>query len=397
MKILMISTDFPYKTGDSKHGTIIQGGGSACIAQLVEGLLKHNIDVAVVTRAEKHISRELYDIPICRTRFAYLGFRESKITHTLFALPAAARMVRSFKPDIIHSHNPPAALAGAVCAKLFNKPHVLTMHGPWSEVRISSIKKMLAGHIERAALKSADAITCDSTALKHQLEHKYHIEAAGIQNAVDRRYYSKMPKQKARALLGIRTKNRIVLFTGRFVAEKGLDALLQAASILLGRRDDITFLFIGGGFDEKIVHSWLARKPEYRKRILAIPFLRHELMRHAYSASDVFVLPSLAEGLSRSLMEAMLFGLPCIATAVGGNIELLENGRGLLVSPRDSRVIAGSIEKILDNGRLARRLAGNARAHVINNLTVEKRISKFIQVYKDLVVNNCGLKAAALV
>src|SRR3989339_794828 len=115
MKILMISTDFPYKSVD---GTIIQGGGSACIAQLVEGLLKKGIEVAIVTRAEVNISEELFDIPIYRTRFVYLGFRESKITHSLFAFPAVLNAIKEFKPDIIHSHNPPAALVGILCAKL---------------------------------------------------------------------------------------------------------------------------------------------------------------------------------------------------------------------------------------------------------------------------------------
>ncbi|MBS3068348.1 glycosyltransferase family 4 protein [Candidatus Micrarchaeota archaeon] len=389
MRILMISTDFPYK---SKDGTIIQGGGSACIAQLVEGLLKKNVELAVVTRAEKNIDQELFKIPIYRTRFLYLGFRESKITHSLFSLPTAIKAIKEFNPDVIHSHNPPAALTGIACAKLFHKPHFLTMHGPWSEVRIKGIKKTIAEKIERFVLKHVDIITCDSIALKNQLEHKYKIKAVAIQNAVDKNYYSKIQKSNARSLLNIKTRDKIILFTGRFVAEKGLDTLLTAASNLLNRRKDITLLLIGGGFDEKIVHGWLGRNRNYKNKILTIPFLRHELMKTAYCASDVFVLPSLAEGLSRSLMEAMLFGLPSIATAVGGNMELLENNRGILVKSKDSKELAQAISKVLADREIANKIAKNGRSYVINNLTVEKRISKFITSYNRIKTQDRKLK-----
>ena len=382
MKILMISTDFPYK---ANGGTVIQGGGSACIAQLVEGLLKKGVEVAVVTRSEKNISEELYSIPLYRTKFLYLGFRESKITHSLFALPKALKAVKEFNPDIIHSHNPPAALTGIACAKLFNKSHVLTMHGPWSEVRIKGIKKTIAEKIEQFALKNVNAITCDSIALRNEFEHKYRIKAIAIQNAVDKTYYSRIAKQKARAILNIKTNDKIILFTGRFVAEKGLDTLLHAASILLSRRKDITFLLIGGGFDEKIVHSWLFHNNKYKNNIITIPFLKHELMKAAYNASDIFVLPSLAEGLSRSLMEAMLFGLPCIATAVGGNVELLENKRGLLVKPGNEKAFSVAIENLLDDQNLAKKLAKNAKSYVINNLTVAKRVSNFVELYGSVI------------
>lgn len=378
----MICTDFPYK---SKDGTIIQGGGSACIAQLVEGLIKQNIKVAVVTRSENDIAEELFNIPIHRTSFLYLGFRESKITHSLFSLPTTMKVIKEFRPDIIHSHNPPAAITGFACTRLYRKPHLLTMHGPWSDVRIGGIKKAIAEKIENFALKHANKITCDSIALAKQLHDKFRVKTIGIQNAVDKKYFSKMQKNKARKVLNIKTKDKIVLFTGRFVIEKGLDTLLKAASILLQKRDKVTFLLIGGGFDEKIVHNWLSQNKIYRNKIITIPFLKHELMKTAYNSADIFVLPSLAEGLSRSLIEAMLFGLPCISTRVGGNVELLESNRGLIVAPGNEMELSKGIRKIIMNRKLAMTFAKNAKSYVINNLTVEKRIKNFIQVYKSLL------------
>ena len=381
MKILMVCTDFPYK---SKNGTVVQGGGSACIAQMVDGLLKKGHTIMIVTRFEKDNVGELFAIPIIRTKYIYLGFRESKITHAFFSLAAVRNAIRTFKPDIIHSHNPPAALTVSMALIGQKKTHVLTMHGPWSSVRLGGIKKKLAEQIEKIAVKKATTVACDSNALAIEINEKYEVKTHAIQNAVDEFYFEKIDKETAKDALGIHTTDRIALFTGRFVAEKGLDILLQAASRILKKRNNITFLLIGGGFDEKLVHEWLRNHVQYKNKILTIPFLEHERMKDAYSLADVFVLPSKAEGLSRSLMEAMLFELPCIATNVGGNVELLEEGRGILVK-QDANELADAIDTILDKPEQTKKMAQKARSYVINNLTVEKRINKLLTLYQSVI------------
>ncbi len=378
----MISTDFPYRT---KRGTFVQGGGSACIAQMIEGIRKKGHEVAVVTRFERDSGGELFNIPIYRARHIDLGFRESKITHTATSIPALLDAVGKFKPDVIHSHNPPAAVTAILATKIKRKPHVLTMHGPWSGVRLGGMRKKIAQLIERFAVTNVDAVMCDSHALAHEMKGQYGIRAIGIQNAVDKEYYAKIDKKQARKELGITSDGRIVLYTGRFVREKGLDTLLHAAREVLNDVHDVTFLLIGGGFDEEIVRTWLDTNKTYAPKIQTIPFLPHERMREAYAAADIFVLPTRAEGLSRALMEAMLFGVPAIATSVGGNVELLENGRGVLVQPQDPHELARAIKTILGDESMARERAAEAREYVIKNLTVEKRIDKIIEVYESVV------------
>ncbi len=383
MKILTITTDFPYRSED---GTITQGGGGSCVAQLVKGLDKRGIEISVITREEKNLKKELLTVPIHRTKFVYLGFRESKITHSVFALPSAMNIVKKEKPDIIHSHNPAAALIGIACAKVFNKPHILTMHGPWSSVRLQHLTRTIARRIESFVLKNSTVTTCDSNALVEEMKQLHDVKTIAIQNAIDKELFAPMTKKTARKKLNIDFNGPLVLFTGRFVVEKGLDTLLEAAAIVITKKKNVKFLLIGGGFNESIVSNWLVKHPEYSKNIIIIPFLKHEMMNPAYRAADIFVLPSIAEGLSRSLMEAMICSVPCIATDVGGNVELLSNDRGILVPVRNSEKLATAITSGIDDTKFAKRLAKNAKEFAVKNLTVERRINSFIKIYK-LILN----------
>ena len=114
MRVLFISTDFPFETNE---GALTQGGGGACIAQLAEGMSDRGHDIEVVTRAEPDFTGELFDFPIHRTSFADMGFRESKITHYFSANKKCKQLLRDKKFDIIHSHNPLAGLTGTKVAK----------------------------------------------------------------------------------------------------------------------------------------------------------------------------------------------------------------------------------------------------------------------------------------
>ena len=393
MKILMVSTDFPF---ESKKGLISQGGGSSCVFQLVNSLLNKNIDVNVVTRYEDDMYKEILDIPVYRTKFVYLGFRESKILHSAFAFPQVIKAIRDQNPDIIHSHNPAAALVAIPCAKLFNKPHILTMHGPWSSVRLKKFTRAVAKKIEHFVLKYANVITYDSNALKQDFERMYGVNGYAIPNAIESEKFLFIEKNTARKKLNLPSSDRLILFTGRFVVEKGLNTLLDAFKLInknYKNNKNTSLLLVGGGFDEHLVKSWLHKNADIKNKIIIIPFLPYEDMRFVYYSSDIFVLPSLAEGMSRSLMEAMACGLPCVATGVGGNIELLKNGKnGLIVKPSDSKALAKAIESILKNTKLAKSLSNSAKDYVIKNLSVQKRVNSFLILYKSLIKNKVDKK-----
>jgi glycosyltransferase involved in cell wall biosynthesis len=100
------------------------------------------------------------------------------------------------------------------------------------------------------------------------------------------------------------------------------------------------------------------------------------------AAADVFVLPSLNEGLPLTVLEAMASGTPAIATAIGGTDEVISDGRtGLLVPPRDARALAHAIERLLHDPDLARQLGRAGRAHVSSHFAVDTMIARVSNVY----------------
>jgi len=382
----MVSTDFPYR---SPACAIVQGGGGACISQLVGGLLEKGVGVSVVTRSEPDLTGEIFPCPIYRTRFAWLGFRESKITHSLFVLPKLLSLLASEHFDVIHAHNPAAAIPSILACAVFRKPLLLTMHGPWSEVRQRGLIRWIARRIQGITLRLASRVACDSRALRDELLLLHprlpKEKLAVIPNAVDTRFFSPLlpSMASARKRLGLPKNAFVILFTGRFVSEKGLPFLLEAARALPG--DGFFLLLIGGGFDEHIVMDWLKENKGMRSKVKCLPYLPYERMPLAYRASDAFVLPTLAEGLSRSIMEALASGVPVIATNVGGNPELVKHGfNGFLVPPRDSKAIAEAIIKLASNPSLSKKMRKNARSFAEKSLSVKKRIDAYIREYRRL-------------
>jgi len=99
---------------------------------------------------------------------------------------------------------------------------------------------------------------------------------------------------------------------------------------------------------------------------------------------DLFVLPSWAEGLPNSVLEAMAAGLPVVATRVGGIPEVIEDGvSGLLVAPRDSHALAIAILQVLKNERLAKQLGRSAKERVYTQFNFERLLSELDNLYME--------------
>src|SRR5262245_36240031 len=101
---------------------------------------------------------------------------------------------------------------------------------------------------------------------------------------------------------------------------------------------------------------------------------------------DIVVHPSLTEGLSNVILEAMAVGIPVVATSVGGNPELVEDGRtGFLIPAENAVEIANSIERLLDAPDMARAFGEQARQRVINEFAIERMLSKTEALYARLI------------
>ena len=173
----------------------------------------------------------------------------------------------------------------------------------------------------------------------------------------------------------------IILFIGGLIPVKGLFNLVKAACILKEYKDKLYFIIIGEG-EEKSKLIKIANDLEVLDFFFFAGQKAHEEIPLWMNASDLFVLPSLSEGLPNVVLEALSTGLPVIASNVGGINEVItEEVNGLLFKPGDPEDLAKAILRVVKNPSLFNNMKKNARES-IKKLDSMKQIDKIRDLYR---------------
>jgi glycosyltransferase involved in cell wall biosynthesis len=173
-----------------------------------------------------------------------------------------------------------------------------------------------------------------------------------------------------------------VLFLGRLDRQKGLDTLITAWADVVSRVRSATLTIAGQGPELSRLAA-LAQRVGVADHVCflgAVPDPERRLRDAA-----AFVLPSRFEGLPNALLEAMATGVPCVATAIGGTIDVATDQEdALLVPPDDSRALAEALCVVLTDRTIARKLGANARRRVVANFSLESLISRYERLYGEM-------------
>lgn len=162
----------------------------------------------------------------------------------------------------------------------------------------------------------------------------------------------------------IKDKKTRVLFVGRLNKVKGIKYLIKAFSKLEKKYEDIRLIIVGDGKLKKQLIK-ITEKKSIEDKVIFTGTIKHDDLPFIYSKADIFVLPSISEGLSNVIMEAMACGLPVIATNVGGNPELVRDKKGgFLVTPKNSKEISRAIEKLIEKPQLRKSMGKFNREYV---------------------------------
>lgn len=200
-------------------------------------------------------------------------------------------------------------------------------------------------------------------------------------NGVDTTRYRPVTAEEKRAL-----RNKLALpdglafiYAGRLSAEKRLPDFVEAW-VRASRKSKAFFVCVGDGPDrERIVDSIKRVGAEERVLLLAA---RADI-EDVYAACDVFVLPSISEGLSNALLEAMASGLAILASRVGGAVEAVADAEsGFLFEPLDEQELVRQLEKLLAHPELARKLGQAARKTAVERYSLEKLAGDYEKLYK---------------
>src|SRR6185436_18842428 len=168
----------------------------------------------------------------------------------------------------------------------------------------------------------------------------------------------------------------------RLEPQKGQDVVLEVASRLRDRFPALRWLLVGGGAAEGSLRAAAARLG-LDDRVVFTGFRTDaaELLR----AADLSVLVSTKEGLSNTLLESLVAGLPVIASRVGGNAEVVATGTGLLVPPRDADALAAAVELIAADPTAAARIGARGREHVRREFTVARMVEQTAALWDELL------------
>jgi glycogen(starch) synthase len=186
-----------------------------------------------------------------------------------------------------------------------------------------------------------------------------------------------------------------ILYTGRFVERKGIWELITAIPKVLVDFPEVKFVLAGGyGGSAEIARDWLVDtlKP-FEKNVTFTGWLTPVEVNEWYRQADILVIPSWYEPFGMVVLEGMLYGLPIVATNIGGPAEILtDHVSALLVPPKDADALSNSILELLKNASLRQRLGEAAAKEVRNKWLWSKAIKAILDTYSEAI---CYLNHAA--
>jgi glycosyltransferase involved in cell wall biosynthesis len=309
---------------------------------------------------------------------------------SIAAIVGTARALRRAHVDIVHGYQWRPALVGALIGRLARVPLVL------ASKRSLTGDDTRARHAWRRIARGVDTLIVNAEALRTE------GEALGmrcrwqlLQNGVDTDRFRLEPAGPAtRAAMGLDPTRPVVGTVGRLESRKGHEQFLVAARELLTLANGIRpqLLIVGDG----PLRDDLTRQA----RELGIGDSVHFTggvadVRPPLAAMDVFVLPSRAEGMSNALLEAMAAARPVVATAVGGNGEVVAGDRtGVLVPLDDTHAMADRIWGLLTDPALASRLGEAAQDFVTTQFGARAMVGQLERLYADRLAARAGRSAA---
>jgi glycosyltransferase involved in cell wall biosynthesis len=324
--------------------TINLGGAENHLASMVIEQIKGGDTVFVVYLKGDHYWKKKLEENgakvVCLNLTSYLG--------TFVASAKLGKIINSFRPDIVHAHMPPAELVTSICIKLFSKNKFNYLCTKHNDERFAPIwgQKILG----QWCFKNTSKVIVISDAVKVFIESQFRIKSSQdihrIYYGISLSDYENISDELVKNQKDKWSNNFTIGVVARLVPQKSLDTLIKALKILIDNNRDIHLVIIGEGelFEDLkrlTVELNVEKNVQFMGKRSDIPFLM--------SCFDLFVLPSIYEGLGLVLLEAMAAGKPIVASNVSAIPEIVRDGiDGILFKPKDYTSLAKIIKKFLD-------------------------------------------------
>jgi glycosyltransferase involved in cell wall biosynthesis len=360
------------------------GGAQKYVYYLATHLPKDEYDVAVacgtggpLIAALREAGIEVYPLPNLT--------REIDPIRDLSALVDLFRLIRKKRPHLVHANSSKAGILGRLASRLAGVPVVIfTAHGFVLNEPLGFLKKSIFHAIEHIGGILSDLIITVSEK-DRQLAISCGIMKPGkvvrIHNGLDLAW--RIVNQKSKTDFGFNDNDILVGTVANFYPTKGLPFLIKAVPEIQKVFPQTRVVLVGDGKLKPELER-LASKLGVSDSIIFTG--QREDVSEILSVLDIFVLPSVKEGLPYALLEAMAARKPVVATAVGGVPEAVVDGEtGFLVPAANPEALASSVIKLLQNPELARGMGEAGHRRVLTYFTVERMVMETKDIYRRIL------------
>ena len=367
-----------------------QGGSAEAVMQWAAGMKEFGYDAKLVTGRTEHPHEEFgrykrrTGVPLIEVSSLH---RELEPMNDWRAYRELKRIIRSERPDIVHTNSSKAGILGRMAARrckvpvIVHSPHGHIFYGYYGRLKTSVFIAM-----ERQAAKFTDRITNltqlgleDHLKLKIAPRSKFTVIYAGI----DADFYANPSKDRTgiQKELGIPDHSFVVGWVGRFADIKNPSMMVQAGLALRGN-EDYHFLMAGDGE----LHGPVMQHVKDLGLEDRFTFTGHRSdVADLLSVMDVYCLTSKNEGMGRSILEAQAAGVPVIATNVGGTPEIVEHEfSGILIPSLDSAALSGSLVRLHGESALRKKLTNGASIR-LKRYSLKKTLEDIDNLYTELL------------
>ncbi len=360
------------------------GGAEKQTRTLAEKMAAAGFPVSVLTRWHKGLrtSEVMNGVEIHRIRTLWLPF----FSWLSFTCGVLLFVNCHKKEDLILQAQilSVPALAAAGCGRLFNKPALVKLAAGGKGGNIDTLLHSRLGRYKFNLLKeNLDYFVAINQEVRSELEQEGIVarRIKTLPNGVDTDLYqpaTRLEKEKLKTTLGLGA-GPVILYVGRLHQVKNLAVLIDSFALLPAAATNAQLLIIGLGPEEINLKKQIAAK-DLTGKIVFIPM--QEDVQPYFQAADIFVLPSQREGIANALLEAMASGLAPVASRVGGNKELIQDGtNGFLVEPGEAASLAGALSRLVSDEKLSRQFGVAARQKVIDHYGLAATVSGYRDIY----------------
>ncbi len=351
--------------------------------QIMKGLSKHTFDVFSCCSLSKEQEEELSAEGV---QIINMQLSEYNPVASVLRL---SKIIRSENIHIVHSQGGRADVYARVAGVIVRTPLIVSSTAVLVDrYEVTGLKKVMYVGCDRWTERCVNKFIVVSESLRESLIKDHGIEGSKITKIyngieLDRFQPSVEDGEKFRRECNIDQEGILVGSVGRLVYEKGYEFLIGAWPMIVEAYPKAKVVIVGDG-PLKCELEALARELRIVESCYFIGF--REDISMILSSLDVFVLPSIMEGLPMAILEAMAMEKPIVATDIDGVREEIENGRtGILVPPGDSRALGEAIHELLKDRWKARKFAVEARKRVEEMFELKRQLGLYEELYKELV------------